>query len=105
MILSLFLCVSLCKFFRTISLRNNPIQVKQLVIIVLNIAAGCSESSEADRKYYFTTAGGSVLECDAILDIMNQHKDLNEEASVENLKLVDELSSLLNNMITIMNNT
>ncbi len=68
--------------------------------IVLNIAEGCAKSSKADEKNYFTTARGSVFECVAILDIMNQSKELDEEAYSINLKLADELSRMLYKMIS-----
>ncbi|MBK7689943.1 MAG: four helix bundle protein [Bacteroidetes bacterium] len=72
--------------------------------IVLNIAEGCAKSSKADRKNYFTTSRGSVFECVAILDIMHQSKDLDEEKYLENLKLADELSRMLYKMISNLSN-
>ena len=72
--------------------------------IVLNIEEGCAKSSKADRKNYFTTSRGSVFECVAILDIMHQSKDLDEEKYLENLKLADELSRTLYKMISNVSN-
>ncbi|MFM2388076.1 MAG: hypothetical protein RL660_2833 [Bacteroidota bacterium] len=73
--------------------------------IVLNIAEGCAKSSKADRKNYFTTARSSVFECVAILDIMHQSKDLEEQKYQENLRLADELSRMLYKMIANLNTT
>jgi four helix bundle protein len=60
--------------------------------IVLNIAEGCAKSSKADRKNYFTTARGSVFKCVAILDIMHQSEDLEENKYLEIVTLADVLS-------------
>jgi four helix bundle protein len=73
--------------------------------IELNIAEGCAKSSKADRRNYFTTARGSVFECVAILDIMHQSKDLEEQKYQENLRLADELSRMLYKMIANLNTT
>jgi four helix bundle protein len=72
--------------------------------IILNIAEGCAKSSKADRKNYFTTSRGSVFECVAILDIMYQSKNLEENEYLENLKLADELSRMLYKMISNLSN-
>ncbi len=68
--------------------------------IVLNLAEGCAKSSKADRKNYFTTARGSLFECVAVLDIMQQSRELDEGTYNENLKLADELSRMLYKMIS-----
>jgi four helix bundle protein len=58
--------------------------------IVLNIAEGCAKSSKADRKNYFIKVRAAVSECLALLDIIHQRKDLEEDEYLENLKLADE---------------
>jgi four helix bundle protein len=43
--------------------------------IVLNIAEGSGRFSKPDRRNYFVIARGSVFECVAIVDVLNdQHK-------------------------------
>ena len=67
--------------------------------IPLNIAEGSGKFSKADRRNYFVTARGSVMECVAIADILCDE----EQISLKEFELIydqaDELSRILFAMI------
>ncbi|MGI9191055.1 MAG: four helix bundle protein [Chitinophagaceae bacterium] len=67
--------------------------------IVLNIAEGLAKTSNADRRNYFTVARGSVFECVAVLDLLNDEHRLSDEQYQTNLGLADEISRMLYIMI------
>ena len=67
--------------------------------IVLNIAEGSGKFSKPDRKNYFVTARGSVFECVAILDILNDGGIIKSDSFETYLKSADELSRILYAMI------
>ncbi len=67
--------------------------------IVLNIAEGLAKTTNADRRNYFTVARGSVFECVAVLDILNDEHRLSEEQYHTNIGLADEISRMLYMMI------
>lgn len=67
--------------------------------IVLNIAEGSGKASLNDRRNYFTIARGSVFECVAVIDILNEEERIASDIYELNLKLADEISRMLYTMI------
>jgi four helix bundle protein len=67
--------------------------------IALNIAKGSAKISKPDRKNYFTTAPGSVFECVAALDILNDELKIDKIQFERYLFNADELSRILYTMI------
>lgn len=67
--------------------------------IVLNIAEGSAKFSKPDRRNYFVIARGSLFECIAILDILNDERLINEVQFQTILNRADELSRILYAMI------
>ena len=67
--------------------------------IALNIAEGSAKFSKPDRKNYFTTARGSVFECVAVLDILNDELKIDKIQFERYLFKTDELSRILYTMI------
>ncbi len=67
--------------------------------IVLNIAEGSSRFTDKERKYFFTVARGSVIECVAILDLLTDQKIISEEQQAKLIAQADEISRMLFSMI------
>lgn len=67
--------------------------------IVLNIAEGSGRYSKADRKNYFIIARGSVFECVAATDLLQNEKSIPTEAYYDIHFKADELSRLLYGLI------
>lgn len=67
--------------------------------VPLNIAEGSAKFSKPDRRNYFTTARGSLLECIAILEIMHAEGKLEGTAFTELIGLGEELSKMLYAMV------
>ena len=67
--------------------------------IVLNIAEGSSRFTDKERKYFFTVARGSVIECVAILDLLTDQKIISEEQQAQLIAQADEISRMLFSMI------
>lgn len=67
--------------------------------IALNIAEGSGRFSKPDRRNFFIISRGSVFECVAIIDIL-QDQNLIEKSKFESmLQKADELSRILFTMI------
>jgi four helix bundle protein len=47
--------------------------------IMLNLAEGTGRMSVQDKKHFYTTARGSVFECAAILDIVHEMEQIDNE--------------------------
>ena len=47
--------------------------------IMLNLAEGTGRMSVQDKKHYYTMARGSVFECAAILDIVHEMEQIDNE--------------------------
>jgi four helix bundle protein len=71
--------------------------------IVLNIAEGSGRFSKADRRNFFVIARGSVFECVAILDVLNDENLIDEKKFTDFLSKADELSRILFAMIKNLN--
>ncbi|MBK7887418.1 MAG: four helix bundle protein [Bacteroidetes bacterium] len=67
--------------------------------VPLNIAEGSGKFSNADRRNYYVTARGSVLECVAVADILCDIGILNQDEFVTIYNQADELSRMLFAMI------
>ncbi len=67
--------------------------------IMLNIAEGSGRFSKPDRRNFFVIARGSVFECVAIFDFLNDEKLLNEELHQSFYGQAEELSKILFAMI------
>jgi four helix bundle protein len=67
--------------------------------VVLNIAEGSSRFTDKERKYYFTVARGSVIECVAILDLLTDQEIINEEQQEKLIAQADEISRMLFSII------
>jgi four helix bundle protein len=67
--------------------------------IVLNIAEGSGRNSRADKRHFFIISRGSVFECVAVLDLM-QDDDLISEILFKDLySKAEDLSKMLFAMI------
>ena len=67
--------------------------------VILNIAEGSSRFSKPDRKHFFVVARGSLFECVAVLDEMNDDNLLETSKYEALLSDADELSRMLYSMI------
>ena len=67
--------------------------------IILNIAEGSIKSSTKDKKNYFIIARASVIECVAVIDVMQDDVKIDKETYQRNLQLADEISRMLYTMI------
>jgi len=67
--------------------------------VVLNIAEGSSRFTDKERKYFFTVARGSVIECVAILDVLRDQEIMQEERQEQLIAQADEISRMLFSMI------
>ena len=67
--------------------------------ISLNIAEGSGRFSKPDRRNFFIISRSSVFECVAILDILHDNTQIEENEFKLHLKSADELSRMLFAMI------
>lgn len=67
--------------------------------VVLNFAEGSAKSSKSDRKNFFKVSRGSLFECVAVLDILNDQKLVPKKTYLTQLSLADEISRMLYSMI------
>jgi len=67
--------------------------------IVLNIAEGSGRNSKSDKRHFFVISRGSVFECVAILDILNDEQKLGKEQFGWLYFQAEELSKMLFAMI------
>lgn len=67
--------------------------------IVLNVAEGSSRFSKADRKNFFTIARGSVFECVAIFDFLQDEHVMDKGLFDKFYMDAEELSKMLFAMI------
>ena len=71
--------------------------------IVLNLAEGSGRFSKPDRRNFFVIARGSVFECVAILDVLNDQQLIDGATFDSFLKKADELSRILYTMVKNLN--
>ncbi|MEO1051006.1 MAG: four helix bundle protein [Bacteroidota bacterium] len=69
------------------------------VSIVLNIAEGSSRFSNRDRRYFMVFARGSVFECVAILELLEENGEIPSEVYRAFLSQLEELSKMLFGLI------
>ena len=67
--------------------------------VPLNIAEGSGKFSKADRRNFFVIARGSLFECIAVFDILNDTGSISKEVFENHVKQADELSRILYSMI------
>jgi len=67
--------------------------------IMLNIAEGCSRFSLKDRKHFMVIARGSAFECAAILEFLQEIKQLNNNTYDSFINQLDEISRMLFGLI------
>ena len=63
--------------------------------ITLNIAEGAGKFSRADKRRYYLTALGSVMECAAILDVCLRLKLITEGRHQEGKAMLEEVGKML----------
>jgi four helix bundle protein len=63
--------------------------------IVLNIAEGAGKLSRADKRRYYLTSLGSVMECAAILDVCLRLKLITERRCEEGKGMLEEVGKML----------
>ena len=63
--------------------------------IMLNIAEGSSRFSNKDRKNFFVIARGSAFECTAIMDYLNETKEISKDSFDEYICKLDEISRMI----------
>ena len=79
-------------------------QLQRAVLsIPLNIAEGNGRIHTREKKQYFYTARGSLLECVPILYICQTCGYLNNEQYKEFYQLADEIGKMLNGLIRSIN--
>lgn len=67
--------------------------------IPLNIAEGAGRYSKADKRNFYTIARGSVFECVALLDILQDRKLLPLEQKERYYGQLEEISKMLSGLI------
>jgi four helix bundle protein len=67
--------------------------------IMLNIAEGSSRFSKADRKNFFVVSRGSVFECVAIFDFLQEIDLIDKDLASMFYREAEELSKMLFTMI------
>ncbi len=63
--------------------------------IMLNIAEGSSRFSNRDRKNFMVIARGSAFECEAILEYLNEMKEIDAETYTTLSANLEEISKML----------
>jgi four helix bundle protein len=67
--------------------------------IMLNIAEGSSRFSKGDRRHFYIISRGSVFECVAIIDFLNDERLISSSLHADLYKKAEELSKMLFAMI------
>ncbi len=67
--------------------------------IMLNIAEGTSRFSNKDRKNFFVIARGSAFECVAILEYLQETKEITQQVFEESEQRLEEVSKMLFGLI------
>ena len=67
--------------------------------IMLNIAEGTSRFSNKDRKNFFVIARGSAFECVAILEYLQETKEITQEVFLKSEQKLEEISKMLFGLI------
>ena len=67
--------------------------------IMLNIAEGSSRFSNKDRKNFMVVARGSVFECAAILEYLNETTEIKKEEFESYINNLEEISRMLFSLI------
>ena len=67
--------------------------------IMLNIAEGTSRFSKADKKNFFVISRGSIFECVAILDFLQDEELIDKTLQLKFFRSAEELSKMLFAMI------
>ena len=67
--------------------------------IPLNIAEGAGRYSKPDKRNFYTVARGSVFECTAIIDILQEKGILSKEKKAEYYNMLEGLSKMLSGLI------
>ena len=67
--------------------------------IMLNIAEGSSRFSSKDRKNFMVIARGSAFECMAIMDYLNETKEISQDSFNEYVDKLDEISRMIYGLI------
>ena len=73
--------------------------IRASLSIPLNIAEGAGRYHKADKKNFYIIARGSVFECVAILDILNNKQGIKQETHIKFYKILEELSKMLSGLI------
>jgi four helix bundle protein len=73
--------------------------------IPLNIAEGNGRVHEREKKQYFYTARGSLLECVPILRLCMTIDNLGKEQFIELYNLAEEIGKMLNGLIKSVGRT
>ncbi len=63
--------------------------------IMLNIAEGTGRFTKPDKKNFYIVARGSVFECVAIFDYLNDQKIIDKEMFKEFYSSLEEISKML----------
>jgi len=66
---------------------------------MLNIAEGSSRFSNKDRKNFMVVARGSTFECAAIMDYLNEIKEISQDSYNEFMRKLDEISRMIYGLI------
>lgn len=67
--------------------------------IPLNIAEGAGRYSKPDKRNFYTVARGSVFECTAIIDILQERDLLSKETKDDYYNKLEEVSKMLSGLI------
>jgi len=70
------------------------------VSIVANIAEGAGRVTERDFKHFLTMALGSAFEVEALIEVSDDLKFLEEESKIKTLVNLEVIQKLLNAFIT-----
>jgi four helix bundle protein len=63
--------------------------------ILLNIAEGTGRQSANDKKHFYTMARGSLYECVALLDLLNEFQSIEAEKYQALYEEYEEVSKML----------
>ncbi len=63
--------------------------------ILLNIAEGTGRQTANDKKHFFTMARGSLYECVALLDLLNEFQSIEAEKYQALYEEYEEVSKML----------
>lgn len=71
---------------------------------LLNLTEGAGRISDADKKHFFTMARGSVYECTALLQLVYDLGQINEDQYNEFYNTYEQISKMLLGMYRSKNN-